>query len=112
MTKAKHSQTRLISMTFKELEFSDISETHGEDAIQAYVELPNGFDVSIVKHRFSYGGEKGLYEIGVFDAQRCGVDAMCDPCDWGDDVKGWLNESDVEHWLNYIKTLKKRLTNG
>ena len=94
-------------MTFNDLKFSDISETHGEDAIQAYVELPNGFDVSVVKHRFSYGGEKGLYEIGVFDTQRkgVGVDAMCDPCDWGDTVKGWLNESDVEDWINVIKKL-------
>tara|TARA_B100000959_G_C14387323_1_gene380716 strand:- start:69 stop:359 length:291 start_codon:yes stop_codon:yes gene_type:complete len=93
-------------MTFKELEFSDISETHGEGAIQAYVELPNGFDVSIVKHKGSYGNEKGLYEVGCFFNNH-----MVDPADWGDTVRGWLNESDVEHWLNYIKTLKKRLTN-
>ncbi len=92
-------------MKFEDLKFKDISETHGEGAIQAYVELPNGFDVSVVKHKFSYGGEKGLYEIGVFDAQRFGANSMCDPCEWGDTVKGWQNENDVEDWINVIKKL-------
>ena len=92
-------------MEFKELKFTDISETHGEGATQAYVELKNGFDVSVVKHKGSYGNEKGLYEIGVFDAQRCGVDAMCDPLDWGDTVKGWLSPEDVERELGFIEAL-------
>ena len=92
-------------MKFEELKFDDISETHGEGAIQAYVELGNGFDVSVVKHKFSYGGEKGLYEIGIFDAQRMGVNAMCDPLDWGDTVKGWLTSEDVEKELKSIKEL-------
>ena len=82
-------------MKFEELKFDDISETHGEGAVQAYVELGNGFDVSIVRHGGSYGNEKGLYEIGIFDAQRLGVNAMCDPLDWGDTVKGWLTPEDV-----------------
>ena len=87
-------------MQFKDLKFEDISVTHGENAVQAYVELPNGYDVSVVKHRFSYGGEKGMYEIGCFFNNH-----MVDPADWGDTVKGWLNESDVEDWINVIKRL-------
>ena len=46
-------------MTFKELKFRDISDTHGEGARQARVEFENGYEVSVVKHRFSYGGDKG-----------------------------------------------------
>ena len=87
-------------MKFKDLKFDDISETHGEGAIQAYVELTNGYEVSVVNHKYSYGGEKGLYEIGCFFNNL-----MVDPADWGDTVKGWQNESDVEHWVNYIKKL-------
>ena len=90
-------------MKFEELKFTDISETHGDGAVQAYVELKNGFDVSVVKHKYSYGGEKGLYEIGVFDAQRGGVDAMCDPLEWGDTVKGWLAPEDVESYIHQIE---------
>jgi len=92
-------------MTFKELKFHDISDTHGEGAIQVYIEFKNGFDVSVVRHRFSHGNEKGLYEIGVFDNQRGGVDAMCDPLEWGDTVKGWLAPEDVERELKLIKEL-------
>ena len=92
-------------MKFEELKFDDISETHGEGAVQAYVELGNGFDVSIVRHGGSYGNEKGLYEIGIFDAQRLGVNAMCDPLDWGDTVKGWLTPEDVEREVELIKEL-------
>ena len=93
-------------MTFKELKFGDISETHGEGAVQAYVDLGNGFDVSVVKHKFSYGSEKGLYEMGVFDNQRAaGMNSMCDPLDWGDTVKGWLTPEGVDKELQLIKAL-------
>ena len=88
-------------MTFKELKFRDISDTHGEGAKQAYTSFENGFDVSVVKHKFSHGNEKGLYEIGVFGPHG----GMCDPLDWGDDVKGWLSPEDVEKELNLIKKI-------
>ena len=87
-------------MKLDELKFDDISETHGEGAIQAYVELPNGYDVSVVKHKYSYGGEKGMYEIGCFFNNH-----MVDPADWGDTVKGWLNPEDVEKELDLIASL-------
>jgi len=88
-------------MKFEDLKFDDISETHGDGAIQAYVELPNGFDVSVVKHKYSYGSEKGMYEMGVFN----GWHQMSDPLDWGDTVKGWLNPEDVEKELDKIASL-------
>ena len=87
-------------MKFEDLKFDDISETHGEGAIQAYVELPNGYDVSVVKHKYSYGGEKGLYEIGCFFNNH-----MVAPIDWDDTVKGWLNPEDVEKELDLIASL-------
>jgi len=91
-------------MKFKDLEFHDISETHGKDAIQAYVELENGYDVSIVRHGASYGNEKGLYEMGVFGSHG----GMCDPLGWGDDVKGWLSEEGVEKELGLLKNYKQK----
>ena len=87
-------------MTFKELKFNDISETHGEGAIQAEVAFENGYEVSVVKHRFSYGGDKGLYEIGVFFNNH-----MVDPADWGDTVKGYLTPEGVEKELDLISNL-------
>ena len=87
-------------MTFKELVFSDISKTHGENARQVYVEFENGYDVSVVNHKHSYGGDKGLYEIGCFFNNH-----MVDPADWGDTVKGWLTPEDVERELKLIEAL-------
>ena len=87
-------------MTFEELKFRDTSETHGEGAKQAYVGFENGYDVSVVKHKYSYGGEKGLYEIGVFFDNH-----MVDPSDWGDTVKGWLTPQNVEQELELIEKL-------
>jgi hypothetical protein len=79
-------------MKFEDLEWTDISETHGEGGIQCYLELDNGFEVSIVRHTVSYGNKNGLYEMGIFGPWG----SMCDPLDWGDDVKGWLTPKDVE----------------
>ena len=93
-------------MTFEELKFRDISSTHGEGAKQALVDFENGYDVSVVKHKFSHGGEKGLYEMGVFDNQRvAGMNSMCDPLDWGDTVKGWLTTDNVEEELQRLLKL-------
>jgi hypothetical protein len=47
----------------------------------------------------SYGGKKGLYEIGVFHK---GTERMCDPLGWGDEVKGWLSPEGVEEELELI----------
>ena len=84
-------------MTFEDLKFEQI-EGRG---IQAWVAFCNGFKVSIVKHQYSYGGDEGLYEIGVFDA----FGSMCDPLGWGDDVKGWLTPKLVEQELKSIEEI-------
>lgn len=80
---------------FKDLKF----RTWGENNIQARVEI-NGYDISIVRNSFSYGGDKGLYEIGVFKN-----DEMCDPLGWGDDVCGWLTPQCVQRQLQLIEAL-------
>ena len=84
-------------MTFNDLKFEDWIDGVG---VQAWVDFSNGYSTSVVRHTGSYGSDKGLFEIGVFHGNL-----MVDPADWGDTVKGWLNESDVEHWLNYIEKL-------
>ena len=69
--------------------------------IQAVVKFENGYEVSVVQNRLSYGGEKGLYEIGVFDA----LGRMCDPLGWDDDIKGFLTPEGVEKELDLISNL-------
>jgi len=84
-------------MTFKDLKF----RTHAENDVQAWTEV-NGYEVSIIRNALSYGGDKGLYEIGVY---KGGTNKMCDPLGWGDDVKGWLLPSEVIEQLELIKAL-------
>ncbi len=83
-------------MTFKDLTFEERF-----DGVQALVSFRNGFEVSVVKHGGSYGNDKGLYEIGVFNA----AGGMCDPLGWGDDVKGWLTPEGVDTELELIQAL-------
>jgi len=85
----------IVYMKFEDLKF----EKRFEDGVQALAELPNGYEVSIIKNSLSYGGDKGLYEIGVYGPHG----GMCDPLGWGDDVKGWLTPEDVEHYIQRIE---------
>ena len=92
-----------IKMKFKDLKW----RAHAENDVQAWVEV-NGYDVSIVRNQLSYGGEKGLYEIGVYRPVPLGnleTPPMCDPLGWGDDVKGWLTPEGVEKELELIQAL-------
>tara|TARA_Y100000593_G_scaffold61787_1_gene114436 strand:+ start:2396 stop:2659 length:264 start_codon:yes stop_codon:yes gene_type:complete len=85
-------------MKFKDLKFEDVSETHGENAIQAWVDFPNGYSASVIRHMGSYGNKEGLYEIGAFYGER-----MATIDRWHDQVKGWLDESGVEKELDYLR---------
>ena len=85
-------------MKFKDLKFEDASEIYGENAIHAWVDFPNGYSASVVRHQYSYGSEKGLYEIGAYYGSE-----MAKMPRWGDQVKGWLDESAVERELEYLR---------
>jgi hypothetical protein len=82
-------------MKFKDLKWT----AHAENDIQAWTEI-NGYDVSIVRNQLSYGGDKGLYEIGVYKG-----DKMSDPLGWKDSVKGWLTPEGVEKELDLMQQL-------
>ena len=63
----------------------------------------NGWGVSIVSHRGSYGGEKGLFEVAVLDHKKnfrydSGVTQ---------DVIGWLDFADVAKVIEEVKALPK-----
>ena len=67
---------------------------HIDGGIQGFVELDNGFELSVVRHKFSYGSDKGLYEIGVFLNGE-----LVTPKGWDDQVKGWLDKDGVEQTI-------------
>jgi hypothetical protein len=64
------------------------------------VHYPNGYGASIVRHKGSYGGKAGLYELGVLHNNK-----LCYTTPITDDVLGHLKESEVDGILTQIQEL-------
>jgi hypothetical protein len=84
--------------TFQELNFQDHPMGIGKQCI---VQFPNGYGASIVQGPHTYGGDKGLYELAVFD--KDGQITYDTPIT--NDVLGYLSEQEVEKTLFDIKNL-------
>lgn len=83
-----------------ETESRDIGLASGEAYI---VTLPNGYDASIVRSEFSYGGKQGLWELAIL---RDGNIDYSTPIT--EDVLGWLTDTDVSDTLDKISALPSR----
>ena len=86
-------------MKFSDLEFKP--HPAGMGGVQATGKFDNGWGYSIIQTEFSYGGNRGLYELAVFDKN----DALHynNPVGKGD-VRGHLTESEVEELLSEIES--------
>ena len=83
-------------MSFKNLPSKTIHET----GIQYLVFYPNGYGASIVQHKYSYGGDKGLYELAIFkDGEICYDTPITD------DVIGYLRPEDVTDVMERVEKL-------
>ena len=74
---------------------------YGPNAKAGKVDLENGYKLSIVSNKYSYGGEKGLFEIGVYYKDH---DGMVIPEGWSDSVKGFLNPDGVEREIQKLSS--------
>lgn len=68
---------------------------HLHDGIQYIFQFDNGYGASVVRHKYSYGSESGLWELAVLDKE--GEIAYNTPITI--DVLGWLE------WENVLDTL-------
>lgn len=76
------------------------------DGKQRIYRFDNGYGASAVQRSYSYGGTKGLWELGVIEF---------DGADWRltydtpitDDVIGWLDEDGVQETLRRIRDLPR-----
>ena len=64
-------------------------------------EFPNGYGASVVKHRGSYGYDKGLWELAVLDFDG----SLCYTTEITNDVIGHLNDPEVDRLLRRIEQL-------
>ena len=71
--------------------FSD-EELKGTE-YQGVIKFDNNYELSIIRHIGSYGGDKGLFEIAL----SIGESQICMPpiTENGDTVKGWLTKEQV-----------------
>jgi len=71
-----------------------------EYGIVSRTKFDNGYEVSVVKSKYSYGGDKGLYELAVFkDGEICYDTPITD------DVIGYLRPQDVTDVMEKIQKL-------
>ena len=83
--------------TFKDLEFNP--HPTGMGSILARTDFDNGFGVTVVQTPYTYGGDKGLYELAVWKDHAIHYD---NPVANGD-VVGYLREEDVSDAMLVIQ---------
>jgi hypothetical protein len=85
--------------TFKDIEFKP--NPMGEDfGIVSRTQFDNGYEASVVKSDYTYGGKNGLYELAVFkDGEICYHTPITD------DVIGYLRPEDVTDVMAKIQQL-------
>jgi len=69
------------------------------DGIQAILDFGK-LQLSIVRTKYSYGGDKGLYEAGLLSDE--GMLYLKGIWHHNDTVQGWLTESDVEVLIDKV----------
>lgn len=69
---------------------------------QYWFSFPNGYAASVIKGPYTYGGELDLWELAVMDDNTKG---LCYDTPITDDVLGWLEDEEVNDYLNQIKAL-------
>lgn len=77
------------------MRFNDVILDYDEtlEGVQGIVEY-GAYELSIVQHKYSYGGDRGLFEIAVFkDNEQVELPGVTVE---GDTVKGFLTEHGVD----------------
>ena len=85
-------------ITFNDLEFKQDLQ-RGLNA--ARIMFDNGYGASVVVGPYIYGGEDGLYELGVLGKDK----KLTYDTPVTEDVKGYLSEDDVTKLLEQIQKL-------
>ena len=85
--------------TFNDLEF--VPHAAGMGGVMSRIQFENGYGASVVKTDYTYGGDKGLYELAVLDSE--GNLTYSTPVT--DDVIGYLRPEDVTDVMVKIQQL-------
>jgi hypothetical protein len=84
---------------FKDIEFKP-NPMGADFGIVSRTQFDNGYEASVVKSEYTYGGKDGLYELAVFkDGEICYDTPITD------DVIGYLRPEDVTDVMAKIQQL-------
>jgi hypothetical protein len=86
--------------TFKDLVFNPHPNKMG--GVQARMDFDNGYGVSVIQTPYSYGGDKGLYELAVFKDDSIHYENSVA----NGDVVGRLNEDEVTKLIQEVEDFK------
>lgn len=79
-----------------------------DDEINLKFVFPNGYGASVIRHKGSYGYEKGLFELAVLKKYIIPNSyRLCYSTRITNDVIGYLTDDEVAKLLSRIKRLKK-----
>ena len=94
-------------MKFEDLDFKSIDHFgfNHNYGVQAWVTVGH-YKVSIVRSKMSYGGTRGLYEMGFFDPETNDMVEVPGISEPGDTVVGFLTETMVEEVLESLKLMQ------
>lgn len=85
------------------------SERSLYDGVQRLYRFENGYGASVVRHQGSYGGPRGLWELGVIEWIDCPEYGfpweLCYSTPITKDVIGYLKENQVNAILSFIEKL-------
>lgn len=83
-------------------EFKDLKFKHRESnfGVQARLDFPNGYGVSVIKGQYSYGGPEGLYELAVMKNG-----SLCYTTPVTDDVEGHCDEMRITELMKQVQEL-------
>ena len=85
--------------TFKDIKFEMMDSFY--DGVRSNTMFDNGYGISVVRHRYSYGGPSGLYEIAILDSD--GNLTYNTPIT--NDVIGYLTPKEVTEFMVKIQEL-------
>ena len=81
---------------------------HGHRGIQRLYVFDNGYGASVICGPYSYGGDRGKWELAVTISKKDDDWNLCYDTPITDDVIGYLSEDEVDALLDQIEALPKR----
>lgn len=90
-----------LSNFFKIPETATIKDNSGFGMDRIRITFKNGYSLSVIRGDFSYGGQRGLFEVAPFTKKGEMSGSLLNFK--GDDVKGYLSIEEVNSYIQQME---------